>query len=140
MRFVRAEAEDYTMTIRSYDEAAHYNHILNSVKNENWQSFYEERKAEYKQALKVSCTLVVCEDEQYAGFLRAVTDGVFTLFVAEIVVDEAYRRKGFGRALIREASARYPSARIDLISDNDAFYLELGFHPVGGGMRRHDWY
>lgn len=126
--------------IKPYNEHEHYPLILSSVTRERWQSFYEERKSAYREALQSSCTLVAYDGDRYAGFLRAITDGVFTIFVAEIVVEPEVRRKGVGTALLGAASEQYPSARIDLISDEDGFYAKNGFHRVGNGMRRHDWY
>ncbi len=124
------------ITVIEYDESAHYRHILHSVENEQWQTLYEEKRDEYRSALKTSCTLIAQADGRYAGYVRAITDGSFTVFVAEIIVDEPFRRMGLGTRLLHAVAERYPSARIDLISDNDAFYQSDGFHAMGRGMRR----
>ena len=122
-----------------YDEQRDYQNILNSIIGEKWQSFYEERKEEYKIALNNSMTYVIY-DEKYCGYLRAITDKVFTIFIAEIIVEKDSRNKGYGKKLIEYVQNLFPSARIDLISDEDEFYQKIGFRNLGNGMRRHNWY
>lgn len=126
--------------ILDYSQERDYESILESLKQEQWQSFYEERKQEYVDALKKSQTFVLYEDGKFAGFVRGITDGCFTLFIPEIIVNSEYRRKGYGRMLIEHIKQRNPKTRIELISDSDDFYLAQGFHTVGNGMRKHDWY
>lgn len=126
--------------IRIYSQKRDYASIIQSLKRENWQSFYEERKIEYMEALIKSKTLVIYEGEEYVGYIRGITDGYFTLFIPEIIIEPQYRRKGYGRMLIEYIKQCYPKTRIDLISENDAFYIQQGFQTVGNGMRQHDWY
>ncbi len=128
------------LAIKKYDYGRDYEHILESLMLEKWQSFYEERKDEYLLALNNSYSYVLYDNKQYCGFIRGISDGVFTLFIAELIINEEYRRKGYGRKLIEYVHGLVPLTRIDLISDNDEFYATLGFHFVGKGMRKHNWY
>jgi predicted N-acetyltransferase YhbS len=83
-------------------------------------------------------TLVVTEQERVVGFVRGITDGAITLFIAELLVDPVYRGRGLGRLLLDTCHALFPQTRLDLISTADAaaFYKAGGFRSVGEGLRR----
>lgn len=82
--------------------------------------------------------LVVAEDEQVIGFVRGLTDEEVTTYIADLLVDPRYRRKGLGRLLVEACHALYPHTRLDLISEQDAvpFYRREGFRDIGQGMRK----
>ncbi len=82
--------------------------------------------------------LVVTEGEQVIGFVRALTDGEVTTYIADLLVDPRYRRRGLGRLLVEACHALYPHTRLDLISEEDAvpFYRREGFRELGPGMRK----
>src|SRR5215469_7158043 len=44
--------------------------------------------------------LVAVEGEHIVGFVRGLTDGAITLFIAEMAVDARRRGRGIGRALL----------------------------------------
>jgi GNAT superfamily N-acetyltransferase len=83
-------------------------------------------------------TLVVTEGERVIGFVRGMTDGKITMYIAELLVDSDYRGKGLGRLLLDACHALYPHARLDLISTEEAnpFYKTIGFRYVGEGLRK----
>ena len=84
----------------------------------------------------VESLLVVEENQKILGFARYLTDEVMTTFLAEIIIDKAYRGKGLGRRLIAEIHQKHPLTRIELISEADGFYQTVGFKPVGTGLRK----
>lgn len=103
--------------------------------NEKWISFTEE-KVTSLFSTNLSHYLVVEENQKILGFARYLTDEVMTTFLAEIIIDNAYRRKGLGQQLIEEIHKKYPLTRIELISEVDGFYQTVGFKPVGTGFRK----
>lgn len=82
--------------------------------------------------------LVVADGEQVIGFVRGMTDGEITTYIADLLVDPRYREKGLGRLLLQACHALNPHTRLDLISTEMAipFYRREGFRDVGPGMRR----
>jgi predicted N-acetyltransferase YhbS len=78
--------------------------------------------------------LVAADGGEVIGFLRAVTDGAVTTYVAEILVAPERRRQGIGAALIETCHVLCPSTRLDLLSTADAggFYAASGFRPFPG--------
>lgn len=103
--------------------------------NEKWFSFTEE-KVTSLFSTNLSHYLVVEENQKILGFTRYLTDEVMTTFLAEIIIDKAYRGKGLGRRLIAEIHQKYPLTRIELISEVDGFYRSISFKPVGTGFRK----
>ena len=73
------------------------------------------------------------EDKRLVGYIRCTGDGEFTVHVEDVMVDEAYRCRGIGHQLLREAEKRFPQVdMITLIADKDdeglgAFYRSAGF-------------
>lgn len=83
-------------------------------------------------------TLVVTEGERVIGFVRGMTDGEITMYIAELLIDANYRGKGLGRLLLDACHALYPHARLDLISmdESNPFYKAIGFRYVGERLRK----
>ena len=109
--------------------------IYSLYQNEKWISFTEE-KVTSLFSTNLSHYLVVEENQKILGFARYLTDEVMTTFLAEIIIDKAYRGKGLGQQLIEEIHKKYPLTRIELISEVDGFYQTVGFKPVGTGFRK----
>ncbi len=79
-------------------------------------------------------TLVAVHRDVVIGFLRAVTDGAVTTYIAEILVDPAWRGKGIGLALVETCHYLCPWTRLDLLSTEQAngFYDAVGFRRFQG--------
>jgi len=69
-------------------------------------------------------------DGRQVGFCRAVTDGVTTVYLADVYVLPEHRGRGLGEALVREMIERGPyAARTWLLHTQDMhpLYRKLGF-------------
>lgn len=83
-------------------------------------------------------TLVAVEDDEVIGFVRGLTDGAITMYIAELVVDVRLRGRGIGRVLLDVCHSLYPTTRLDLLANEDAraFYKACGFRVIHDGMRK----
>ena len=90
----------------------------------------------YRRALETSCTLVAEVNGLFAGYARAISDGVVTTFLCELLVAPDFRGIGIGTRLVDAVQEAFPHTRLDLISDADGFYLKNGFRKLGRGFRR----
>ncbi len=83
-------------------------------------------------------TLVAVEGEMVVGFVRGLTDGAITMFIAEMAVDVRLRGRGIGRTLLDVCHYLYPTTRLDLLAADDAraFYKACGFRMIHDGMRK----
>jgi GNAT superfamily N-acetyltransferase len=82
--------------------------------------------------------LVAVEGEMIVGFVRGLTDGAITMYIAAMAVDVQLRGRGIGRALLEVCHTLYPTTRLDLLAtdDGNAFYRTCGFRTIHNGMRK----
>ena len=82
--------------------------------------------------------LVVALGEDVIGFVRAMTDGEVTTYIADLLIEREHRGKGLGHLMVDACHKLYPHTRLDLISTEgaNAFYKAHGFHLVGEGLRK----
>ena len=82
--------------------------------------------------------LVAVEGEMVVGFVRGLTDGAITMYIADMAVDVRLRGHGIGRALLDACHYLYPTTRLDLLTADDAraFYKACGFRVLHDGMRK----
>ncbi len=73
--------------------------------------------------------LVAVHDGSVVGFLRAVSDGAVTTYVAEILVAPEWRGCRLGVALLAVAQYLCPGTRLDLLAtaQSRTFYERIGF-------------
>jgi GNAT superfamily N-acetyltransferase len=66
--------------------------------------------------------------DRLVGLARLMTDFVYTSYLSDLAVDEAYQKQGIGKQLIREAQKATPKAKIILVSAPAAegYYPKIG--------------
>ena len=87
------------------------------------------------------CFGIYDKDNVQVGFARCVTDFTTMFYLADVVVDEAHRGKGLGKALIKNLTEHEHFATITgLLNTRDAhgLYEQYGFERDNGEstMRR----
>lgn len=75
------------------------------------------------------------EEEKLVGFARVISDYATTYYLCDVVIDEAYRGRGLGTALVSyvETLPQYAGLRGILITrDAHALYRKFGFEVLDG--------
>ncbi|MCR5576067.1 MAG: GNAT family N-acetyltransferase [Oscillospiraceae bacterium] len=75
------------------------------------------------------------EEEKLVGFARVISDYATTYYLCDVVIDEAYRGRGLGTALLSyiESLPLYAGLRGILITrDAHALYRKFGFEVLDG--------
>ncbi len=81
--------------------------------------------------------LVAVYEETVIGFSRAVSDGVMTTYIAEVLVAPDWRSQGIASALLHTTHRLCPGSRLDLLATRASapFYERLGFRSFVGFRR-----
>lgn len=122
------------MNIRTYMESD-FDLIQQLNHDEGWSQLVE-RDALTREAWRQSNVTYVMESEdgEIVAYLRGLTDTTVTLFVCELLVAPAYRKRGLGGQLLQHIHARYPTTRIELLASQTShtYYEKLRFRPFYG--------
>ena len=67
-------------------------------------------------------------EEKLIGVARSITDFVYFTYLSDLVVDEAYQKKGIGKKLLEETKNQAPQAKLILLSAPAAvnYYSKIG--------------
>ena len=114
------------VSIRAWNESD-YPEVRSLAFAEGWTTL-TDRPEDGLRAWKHSWpALVVTHQELVIGFLRAITDGAVTLYVADLLVTPDWRGQGIGGGLLHVCHILYPSVRFDLLSIGTA----ANFYEIG---------
>ena len=72
------------------------------------------------------------DDDKLVGIARVMTDFVYTSYLSDLAIDEAYQHQGIGKQLILEVKKFIPLAKVILLAAPAA----EGYYPKIG-MRNH---
>nr|WP_316642599.1 GNAT family N-acetyltransferase [uncultured Roseateles sp.] len=84
-------------------------------------------------------TAVALDSGQIIGFARGITDGLSNGYLSMVVVDQAHRGRGTGRALVEHIVGTNPSITWVLRAGRDGasgFFGKLGFNVSSIAMER----
>ena len=112
----------------------HFAGILAVYRENDWSHARDPERL--KTAIEFSSySVVATEDDEVVGFARAMSDGAFAVYIADILVVPRLHRQGIGRQLLQALLDRYPIERFHhqvLVAEHGAegFYQRLGLVPV----------
>lgn len=95
-------------------------------------------RAEFEKSVEKSvCASAFCDGRQ-VGFARVVTDHISIAYVADVFVDDAYRRRGIAARLVNALHEHADMARVKrwmlATRDMHAVYRKLGYCEIDDMM------
>ena len=73
------------------------------------------------------------DGEKLVGLARVMTDFVFSSYLSDLAIDEAYQHQGIGKQLIIEVKKFIPKAKVILLAAPaaEAYYPKIGMKNHG---------
>ena len=109
--------------------------IIRLLKSTYWADRRSEEQIA-RSVLNSSCYGVYLEEEEkLVGFARVISDYATTYYLCDVVIDQEYRRRGLGTALVSyiESLPLYRGLRGVLITrDAHSLYRKLGYEVLDG--------
>lgn len=109
--------------------------VVSLLKTTYWAN--KRSKKQIRKSMEhSSCYGVYLDDEQkLVGFARVISDFATTYYLADVVIDQAYRHQGLGKALVSYIVSlpEYTGLRgLLLTKDAHGLYEKYGFETVDG--------
>ena len=127
---IEGEASSIELTgfVREHLEGA-----LRLFAAERWQTYTADPERTYRALTAPGATTLVAIDKGVvAGLVQLQSDSEIQAHLSALITGAQWRRRGLGRALVREALARAGGLRIDVLSRSGSYYLSLGAESVPG--------
>lgn len=120
------------MEISKY-KPEHEEAVLTAIKNDpNWDMFTNDDAIDiYKNALKKSVTYVCHDNSEFCGYVRALLDDGFAVYISELYVIPKWRKRKIGRLLLEHVKVDFSNLTVYALSDEDAYYEKIGYKKIG---------
>ena len=107
--------------------------LISAINNDpNWDMFTNEKAiGNYRKRLLESITYVCYENGAFGGYVRALPDDGFAIYISELFVVPELRNRTIGRTLIAKVKMDFKNLTVYALSDEDAYYEKLGYKKVG---------
>ncbi len=107
-------------------------------KDPDWDMFTNQTSLPaYKQRLDDSLTYVCYRADEFCGYVRAIMDEPFAVYISELFVVPRWRSRSVGRTLIKKVKMDFEHLTVYVLSDEDAYYEKLGYRNVGSVFEIH---
>ena len=118
----------------------HEDAVISAIKEDpSWDIFTNEKAIDnYKKSLGESITYVCYENGELSGYLRALLDDGFAIYISELFVVPKWRNRTIGRTLIAKVKTDFRYLTVYALSDEDAYYEKLGYRRVGSVYGIHE--
>ena len=126
------------MEISKY-KPEHEEAILAAIKKDpNWDLFTNDDAIDnYRKSLSESVTYVCYGDGNFCGYLRALLDDGFAVYISELYVVPEWRNRTIGRSLVAQVKKDFGPLAVYALSDEDAYYEKLGYKKIGSVFEVH---
>jgi len=121
------------LKIRRYSKADDKD-LFDMIRKEGneWRDYWgPETIDRFRDVLKDSEVFLACDGDGMCGYVRCRRDGVFGIYICDLLVTEAKRGNNIGRALIDHVCSVFPDEAVYVMSDIDGYYRKQGYSEKG---------
>lgn len=121
------------MEIRKF-ELKDENALMLMIENEGdeWVSYWsKENQEKYRRSLRNSITYIAIEGNDVCGYVRALDDMGFCIYVCDLLVTGKHRGKSIGKQLMEQLTIDNSDQTVYVMSDVDDYYQKLGYTRIG---------
>jgi ribosomal protein S18 acetylase RimI-like enzyme len=98
----------------------------------DWDMFTKDSAIDdYRKRLRTSITYVCYDNDSFCGYVRALLDDRFAVYISELYVAPMWRNRMIGRSLLARVKADFHHLTVYALSDEDAYYEKIGAKRVG---------
>lgn len=114
------------------------NDIKELYTDAGWNAYLKDN-ARLIEGIKSSLFVITAWDEdEMVGLIRVIGDGLTIIYIQDILVKKAYKRRGIGSELVSEILDRYKGVRQKVLLTDDSeetrgFYEANGFFSCDKG-------
>ena len=99
---------------------------------DEWSSYYRgDGKDKYLVSLKDSITYIMIIDNEIIGYIRAIDDHGFDVYICDLLVHKEKRGNHYGKRLIQVIQSHFIGRDIYVMSDVDGYYIKEGLEKIG---------
>ena len=115
----------------------HEETILSAIKKDpHWDMFTNDDAIDnYRKRLQTSVTYVCYDNGEFCGYLRALLDARFAIYISELYVKPKWRNRMIARSLLAQVEKDFHGLSIYALSDEDAYYEKIGYKKIGSVFR-----
>ena len=102
--------------------------VLKAIsKDPNWDMFTNDDSIDiYRKSLRKSVTYVCYTNNEFCGYIRALLDDGFAVYISELYVIPKWRNYKIGETLLKRVNIDYSNLTVYALSDEDTRYQKKG--------------
>ena len=107
--------------------------VLSAISEDpDWDIFSNDSAKDlYRKSLQNSATYVCYKNHEFCGFVRAMLDDGFAVYISELYVIPKWRNHKIGQSLLERIRSDFSSLTVYALSDEDAYYVKNGYTKIG---------
>jgi len=120
------------MKISKYNPE-HEDDILSAISEDpNWDMFTNDINIDnYRKSLKNGVTYVCYHNNEFCGYVRALLDDGFAVYISELYVILKWRNHKIGKSLLNQVRLDFSNLTVYALSDEDVYYEKKGYKKIG---------
>lgn len=113
--------------------------IIKIYEKNNWKAYLGNKEKLIKAFDNSLFILGAFDNDKLVGFIRAIGDTEYVLYIQDLIVDPKYHRQGIGKELVKKTSEKFPNERHFFLTTDgkdekaNAFYQAIGLSQTYNG-------